>query len=315
MGTLSADRSFGVNTQRTKRKKRNRFAEGGERGGEERRDERRPERTSRSRLRAARMTRTDSHPLSLSLSFSLSLSPFSRRTRLKALVISPFFRFVLYPAAEPLKYPSSSRERGERGVHYRKRSAKAASIGIRFLFRSLALCRRHRLGSSLLCLDIPCKNGTRFAPGRPLWTSSAAEAPPGGELVDGRGRQRERSEEEERGGGNEKNKHRCAQQNDVVDLLPLSPRPLHFNQTLQPPQLALLAGASYGGVKLRVSVRAAQREQSALCAEADSERGVGPGNNATNAKGSALQRARRRAAPRVAVDAVFARRLLKIMKL
>ena len=89
---------------------------------------------------------------------------------------------------------------------------------------------------------------------------------------------------------------------------------------LPPPQkrllaLALLAGASYGGVKLRVSVRAAQREQSALCAEADSERGVGPGNNATNAKGSALQRARRRAAPRVAVDAVFARRLLKIMKL
>lgn len=77
-------------------------------------------------------------------------------------------------------------------------------------------------------------------------------------------------------------------------------------------QLALLAGASYGGLKLRVSVRSAQREQSALCAEADSERGVGPGNNA---KGSALQRARRRAAPKVAVDAVFARRLVKIMKL
>ena len=33
-------------------------------------------------------------------------------------------------------------------------------------------------------------------------------------------------------------------------------------------QLALLAGASYGGHKLRVSVRAAQREQGALCAEA-----------------------------------------------
>jgi hypothetical protein len=80
-------------------------------------------------------------------------------------------------------------------------------------------------------------------------------------------------------------------------------------------QLALLAGASYGGLKLRVSVRAAQREQGALCAEADSERGVGPGNNAANSKGSALQRARRRAAPKVAVDAVFARRLVKIMKL
>lgn len=63
-------------------------------------------------------------------------------------------------------------------------------------------------------------------------------------------------------------------------------------------------------------MRAAQREQSALCAEADSERGVGPGNAATNGgKGSALHRARRRAAPKVAVDAVFARRLVKIMKL
>ena len=85
-----------------------------------------------------------------------------------------------------------------------------------------------------------------------------------------------------------------------------------------PRQLALLAGASYGGIKLRVSVRAAQREQTALCAEADSERGVGPGNSsaAGGAKGgSAMQRARRRAAPKVAVDAVFARRLVKIMKL
>ena len=64
-------------------------------------------------------------------------------------------------------------------------------------------------------------------------------------------------------------------------------------------------------------MRAAQREQTALCAEADSERGVGPGNSgAANGKGgSALQRARRRAAPKVAVDAVFARRLVKIMKL
>ena len=85
-----------------------------------------------------------------------------------------------------------------------------------------------------------------------------------------------------------------------------------------PRQLALLAGASYGGIKLRVSVRAAQREQTALCAEADSERGVGPGNSSAAGGatgGSAMQRARRRAAPKVAVDAVVARRLVKIMKL
>ena len=107
-----------------------------------------------------------------------------------------------------------------------------------------------------------------------------------------------------------------------LDLLPsLSPAPpLSLSRTLPTQKtfkLALLAGASYGGVKLRVSVRAAQREQTALCAEADSARGVGPGNSSsTNAKGgSAMQRARRRAAPKVAVDAVFARRLVKIMKL
>lgn len=88
------------------------------------------------------------------------------------------------------------------------------------------------------------------------------------------------------------------------------------------PQLALLAGASFGGSRLRASVRAAQREQALLCAEADSERGVGPGNNNSGGggggggkAGSLSARRRRHATPKVAVDAVFARRLVKILKL